>query len=127
MNTSPPKPLNRLSSYFQGMFPQTSLVVHILLFFQYVLPSVCKLVINKTVLFSLKKLVNTSPPKPLNGLSSYFQGMFPQTLSCSSSHYFSNISVHLSVNQLSISLSYFYLKKLVTTSPKPLTGLSSYF
>ena len=28
------------------------------------------------------KLVFTSPPKPLNGLSSYFQGMFPQTPSC---------------------------------------------
>ena len=53
--------------------------------------------------------------------------MFPQTPSCASSHYFFNMSVHLSVNQLSISLSYLYLKKLVTTSlPKPPKGLSSY-
>ena len=59
-------------------------------------------------LVSLSKLVRTSPPKPLNGLSSYFQGMFPKTPSCASRHYFSNMSVHLSVNQLSISLSYFH-------------------
>ena len=53
--------------------------------------------------------------------------MFPQTPSCASSHYFFNMSVHLFVNQLSISLSYFYLKKLVTTSPpKPPKGLSLY-
>ena len=45
------------------------------------------------------KVVNTSPPKPLNGLSSNFQGMFPQTPSCASSHYFSNMSVRLSLNQ----------------------------
>ena len=53
--------------------------------------------------------MNTSPPTPLNGLSSYFQGMFPQTPSCASSHYFFNMSVRLSVNQLS-------LKKLMNTS-----------
>ena len=54
------------------------------------------------------KVVNTSPPKPLNGLSSNFQGMFPQTPSCASSHYFSNMSVRLSVNQLSVRLTYFH-------------------
>ena len=54
------------------------------------------------------KVVNTSPPKPLNGLSSNFQGMFPQTPSCASTHYFSNMSVRLSVNQLSVRLTYFH-------------------
>ena len=52
--------------------------------------------------------VHVSPPKPLNGLSSNFQGMFPQIPSCAYSHYFFNMSVRLSVNQLSISLYYFH-------------------
>ena len=60
------------------------------------------------VLVLLSKLVNTSPPKPLNLLSSNFQGMFPEIPSCASIHYFSNMSVHLSLNQLSISLVYFH-------------------
>ena len=34
------------------------------------------------------KIITTSPSKLLNGLSSNFQGMFPQTLSYASSHYF---------------------------------------
>merc|ERR1712102_64583 len=73
-------------------------------------------------------LLTTIPPKPLNGLCSNFQAMFLDIPSCASTHYFSNISIRLSVNQLSISLSYFHLKKLVTTSPpKPMKGLSSYF
>ena len=66
------------------------------------------LFVRAFVLVSLSKLVRTSPPKPLNGLSSYFQGVFPQTPSCASRHYFSNMSVDLSVNQLSISMSYFH-------------------
>ena len=61
-----------------------------------------------SVLVSLSKLVRTSPSKPLNRLSSNFQGMFHETPSCASSHYFSDMSVRVSVNQLSISLSYFH-------------------
>ena len=53
--------------------------------------------------------------------------MFPRTPSYTSSHYFSNMSYRLSVNQLSISPSYLHLKKLLNTSPpKPLNRLSSY-
>ena len=54
------------------------------------------------------KLVITSPPKPLNGLSSYFHGMFPQSPSCAYFISFFNMCNHLSVNQLSFSLSYFH-------------------
>ena len=84
--------------------------------------------VRSCVALSLSKLVLTSPPKLLNELCSNFQEMFLDTSSCASSHYFSNISVRLSVNQLSISLSYFHWNKLVITSPpKPMKGLSSYF
>ena len=74
----------------------------------YYLIYVCSFVCLSILVLLSKLIVCTSPPKPLKGLSSYFQGMFPQTPSCASSHYFSNMSVHLSVNQLSISLSYFH-------------------
>ena len=60
------------------------------------------------VAVSLSKLVRISPPKLLNGLSSYFQGMFRQTPIYASNNYFFNMSVRLSVNQLSISLSHFH-------------------
>ena len=80
--------------------------------------SICQSV-RSFVLISLSKLVWKSSPKPLNGLISHFQGMFPENPSCASSHYFSNMSVLLSVNKLSISLSYFRWKNLI--------GLSSYF
>ena len=49
-----------------------------------------------------------SPPKLLNGLSLNFQEILLQTPSCASSHYFSNMSNRLSVNQSCISLSYFH-------------------
>ena len=42
--------------------------------------------------------VTTSRPKLLNRINSYFQGMFPETPSCASIHYFFNMSVHLSVS-----------------------------
>ena len=64
--------------------------------------------VHPFVLVSLSKLVRTSPPKLLNGLTSNFQGVIPVTPSCASSHYFSNMSVYLSVNQLFISLSCFH-------------------
>ena len=65
------------------------------------------------VLVSLSKIVITSPPKPQNGLSP----------SCSSNHYFFNMSICKSVIVCLI-----IIKKLVSTSPqKLLNGLSSYF
>ena len=64
--------------------------------------------VRSSVALSFSKLVITSPPKPLNGLCSNFQAMFLDIPSCASTHYFSNMSVRLSINQLSISLSYFH-------------------
>ena len=108
VNTSPPKLLNGLGSNFQGMFPQIPSCAsnHYFSNMSYCL-SVFQLSISLSY-FHQKQLVNTSPPKPLNGLCSYFQGMFPQTPGCASSNYFSNISVCLSGNHFSISLSSFH-------------------
>ena len=72
-------------------------------------------------------VITTFPLKPQTGLSSYFQGMFPQILLYASSHYFYNMSVRLSVNQLSISLSYFQKKLVTLTPPTPLNELSLNF
>ena len=65
------KPLNGLSSNFQGLFLQTPIVVHLAIVFPKCL-SVCLWFTNdlRPSFFLICKLVSTSPPKSRNGLSS---------------------------------------------------------